>query len=295
MVIDLDWKQKIVLPVGPTETSLAFYHKTQVTLLSVGFYWEGPSGCEQRVVDIMSPSTTEDSHCTVASLKEALNILSQDGMNIGRFKTVHVWADVGSHFRSGEFCNFILHEMAVLYPGICVDMNFLVSKHGKNLRDQHFRAVRAYTDRAASEQVLTTASQLLHAIRVAHSVVQAWNRQVGFNSYQCDFYLHSIPISGSYTMKTLVFADLQQHLALRMNTPNTLQAFESSVYENSVVIPTSANTVKKPYCLRVSKQVAVPTMAKRRKTLENSRLKRKRIFHGEDEDNDGPGECVDDE
>lgn len=66
LVVDADWRARGCLPISKSQTSGEFYHKSQVSMLGVGFYWLGPDGRRRtRSVDIVSRSVTEDSHCTI--------------------------------------------------------------------------------------------------------------------------------------------------------------------------------------------------------------------------------------
>ena len=182
LVIDIDWKQKVNLPMGPSETSGGYYNRTQVAMMSVGFYWQGSKGRQNRVVDVISATVSETSHCSVAGLKEAFNLLRDqgaDGLDILAFKNIDVWADAGSHFRSYEFLYFMLIGIPTIFPGVLCTINCLIGKHGKNLRDQHFRVIRGYLDRASRTTHIRTATDLNACLTKTHLTVQSRNRSQG--------------------------------------------------------------------------------------------------------------------
>ena len=80
LVIDIDWKQKFTLPMGPSNTSSDTYHQTQVAILSVGFYWMQGGERMAHSVDIVSRTITENAYSSVEGLKMAIRHLESQGV-----------------------------------------------------------------------------------------------------------------------------------------------------------------------------------------------------------------------
>ena len=84
-------------------------------MLGVAIYWCDPVTGQTRhhSVDVLSQSITEDSHCTLAGLLEAIRIASNNAAvpcDLMGATKVHFWSDTGNHFRSGEYVHYCLVE-----------------------------------------------------------------------------------------------------------------------------------------------------------------------------------------
>lgn len=281
LTIDLDWKQKGYLPIADVETCGNFYGRSQVAVISIGFYWLSATGPRRRVVDVISSSITEDSHCSIAALREAINLLRDDhadALHLTGFSRLHVWADTGSHFRSAEFAHFILVQLPEVYRNITPHLNFLVEKHGKNLRDQHFRCFRCYIRRSLPEGPIVTASQFRDALQKGHAACQAANRALGILVQQVDFYYLNLPRTETYVLKQIKISDFALHTAMKL-AHGRLWCFTDSRYQQRI---RTFFTITDNVTVQYSPAVSVAKPCRTRKalvtTLKRRNDGRKRLY-----------------
>ena len=209
LIIDMDWKRKVNLPQGPMGMSLDGYHSCQIAILGFGFY----TSAGTFNFDAVSKTVTEDSHCSCQALKAAIVYLREHGiLDIRTFPTVHVWSDAGKHFRCKETAHFVLHEMKQFCAdNVHITLNFLVEKHGKMRRDGHFRTLQPYLDQYTAREIVCSAGELAKAIRFGHSNTKKFNDMKGKPTPHLIVYEHTIPVKGTYTLRTYELEHIQSH------------------------------------------------------------------------------------
>jgi len=207
--IDMDWKKKVTLPLGPVGTTLDSYHSSQVTVLGIGFY----TSSGKYNLDAISSTTTEDSHCSCQALKAALvHLRDHNILDVRSFSEVQVWADVGKHFRSKEMAHFVLKDLQEFWSAGCrVSLNFLVEKHGKGRRDGHFRTLQAYYEQYYTRFVITNAGELAKAMRYGHAQTKEFNSRTGRPTPNLIVYEHTLPVTGTYTQRRYDIQDMESH------------------------------------------------------------------------------------
>ena len=150
VLIDIDFKQKIIIGDGPEMVSGEYFERQQRSCLGVGIYSTDltKNQVELMNVDLISKA---DSFQTAQKAISGLRFLRQQGMFQGKNKYI-LWCDCGPHFRCGEFMYFVFDY---LNKGIDVQVNFFAEKHGKNSRDQHFSVISHFIRMESFEKKIT--------------------------------------------------------------------------------------------------------------------------------------------
>eukprot|EP01064_Diplonema_japonicum_P030643 TRINITY_DN5261_c0_g2_i3.p2 TRINITY_DN5261_c0_g2~~TRINITY_DN5261_c0_g2_i3.p2 ORF type:complete len:187 (+),score=7.00 TRINITY_DN5261_c0_g2_i3:965-1525(+) len=73
LVLDIDFKSKGSLPMGPVSTSYDFYHLQSFSALGIGVYWIDGHGARRALhVDCVLSSLNTDVKCVIECLKTVL-------------------------------------------------------------------------------------------------------------------------------------------------------------------------------------------------------------------------------
>ncbi len=160
LVIDLDFKQKIVIGDGPRQTNLTYYSQKQKSMLGFGLYYKDDNNQMKTMnVDLISDCLTEDSFYVVSAFRF---IRKQDFFMKIKKSKYKIWFDTGNHFRSAEVMHYLFEE---LKTEISVDCNFFCEKHGKSARDQHFSVVSGFLKRATHIKRFTNIYEIADSLR----------------------------------------------------------------------------------------------------------------------------------
>jgi hypothetical protein len=127
ILIELDFKQKIVIGSGPRQKSEDYYKQEVKTLLGFGIYHQNSKN-ETECINFDVVTGWDQSALTVVELFKVLR--KQDFFKKIVIKTYVIWADCGKHFQNKEFLYYLFFELAS--EGIKVELNFFCEKHGKN-------------------------------------------------------------------------------------------------------------------------------------------------------------------
>ena len=145
IIIDMDFKQKIVIGMGPQQVSSDYYDQQQRALFGFGIYYLDHSSNKIPCInfDVVSENLKQDALAVV----QCFRFLRKQKFFVDVEKNNYIiWADCGSHFRCSELAHYLFKELAEEKK--IVNLNFFCEKHGKNRRDQHFSNVdwsRLYT------------------------------------------------------------------------------------------------------------------------------------------------------
>jgi hypothetical protein len=134
ILIDIDFKQRIILGEGPRQLNSEFYQaeKKGVVCLGFGIYFIDKSTDFEFInclnLDIISDHPGQ----TAYDLIRIFRFLMEQPL----FKAIDkenyvIWTDCGSQFRSAEFIYFLFNELAEKEKA--VNLNYFCEKHG-NLR-----------------------------------------------------------------------------------------------------------------------------------------------------------------
>jgi hypothetical protein len=109
LVIDLDFKQKIVIGDGPRQTNLTHYSQKQKSMLGFGLYYKDDNNQMQTMnINLISDCLTEDSFYVVSAFRF---IRKQDFFIKIKKSKYKVWFDTGNHFRSAEVMHYLFEEL----------------------------------------------------------------------------------------------------------------------------------------------------------------------------------------
>lgn len=271
LIIDMDWKKKITLPLAPVGMSTDAYHSCQVAVISFGFY----TSAGFYTFDALSKTVTEDSHCSIQALKAALVKLRDDNvLDIRTFYSVQVWSDVGKHFRSKETAYFVLHDLQdFCATGCTITLNFLGEKHGKMRRDQHFRTLQPYYEQYSATHIIYSAGGLTKAIRYGHSQTKAFNALSGKSTPHLIVYEHTMPVTGTYTLRRYELDHMESHYCYGAVGK---QLFVSPISGSDMrkVISPKVVTEKCTFEVKVSEPAPLPAAAQCVKTMSAKRKRR---------------------
>jgi hypothetical protein len=132
ILIDIDYKQKIVLGKGSRVLNSEFYdaNKKKVICLGFGIYYFDKSGDREFVnclnIDVISDYDGQEASDLIRVFRHV--------MNLPQYKKVDepyyiIWTDCGKQFRCAEFMYFLFNDLASKKK--CVNLNFFAEKHGK--------------------------------------------------------------------------------------------------------------------------------------------------------------------
>ena len=282
LVIDIDWKEKFTLPLGPVNTSDDTYAQTEVAILGVGFYWMESGERRTEHVDLVSRTITENAHTSIEGLLTAIREMEGKGkFHMCDFSSVKVWADAGKHFRCAEFVGFVLGDFSVgskslstLYKLDHIAINYLVEKHGKNWRDTHFSSLRRYINRIARKKYILTASDLKNALEAGYKQVCSEYEDVERN---VTVYLLNMRESGTYDKNLLRFEHIDAHYCIRKADGKYTAAYLSGD-DNGIGMEASDTSTKVPYQLKRSTPKPTREPSELAATLRKRRLIREALF-----------------
>jgi hypothetical protein len=143
ILIDLDYKQKIILGKGPRVPNADFFqaNKKKLSFLGFGVYYVNEhskieNGQLIRTqfksvkclnIDVISDYDGTKAYDMIRTFKHVMNL--PQFSNISKdIDSYVIWSDCGTQFRSSEFIYFLFDELA--NQNIAVNLNFFAEKHG---------------------------------------------------------------------------------------------------------------------------------------------------------------------
>lgn len=127
ILIDLDFKQKIVIGTGARQKSEDYYKQEIRVLLGFGIFHQNSKN-ETECINCDIVTEWDQSGHTVIQLFKFLR--EQDFFKNIEKKTYVIWADCGKHFQNKEILYYFFVQLAA--EGIKIELNFFGEKHGKN-------------------------------------------------------------------------------------------------------------------------------------------------------------------
>ena len=185
ILIELDYKSKIRLGIGPRQLNKEFFLSTKkVSCLGFGIYYLNNLTNQINCLEIDLISDYEGS--TAQDVIKNFKFV----MNLPRFKAITknineyiIWADCGTQLRCAEFNYFLFDELAL--QGISVNMNWFAPKHGKNMRDRHFSVI--------SKKLNYAKFKLKTSFKEAQEVVDYLNSTFNQKTQTPKAYLYNLP------------------------------------------------------------------------------------------------------
>jgi hypothetical protein len=171
IVIEIDYKAKMLLGLGPRQLNSEFYEadKKKVYVLGFGIYHVDKSRNYPFVnllnIDVISDYDGQKATDVIKIFKHIMT--TPEFIQVDQASYV-VWVDCGKQFRSKEFLYFCANSLA--RQGKSVSLNFFCEKHGKNNRDQHFSVVsRAFENAVQKNQSgLNSAEEVVEALNFSY-------------------------------------------------------------------------------------------------------------------------------
>ena len=163
ILIDLDFKQKIIIGDSPNMVSGEYFERQQRSLLGFGvYYYDNEIGLIRcKHFDFVSEvDCKQDAHKAITGFRFMRQL--QQFKEIQKSKYI-IWADCGPHFRSSEFISYIYDDLCK-EQHININLNFFAEKHGKNSRDQHFSVISNYVRLESFKQKITCTQQLVEVL-----------------------------------------------------------------------------------------------------------------------------------
>ncbi|CAF0871784.1 unnamed protein product, partial [Brachionus calyciflorus] len=157
ILIEIDWKQKILLGLSPRQTNSEFWNQKTRTLLGFGIYYRLNDEIKVMNIDLVSSFQENESAFDVVCGFRKL-----DEFKAIEQKKYIIWADTGSHFRCAELIHYLFNELAREQIRVC--LNFFCEKHGKNGRDQHFSLVSNFIKQESFVKRLACSKDVVDAI-----------------------------------------------------------------------------------------------------------------------------------
>ena len=163
LLIDLDFKQKIVIGDAPCMLSGEYFERKQRSMLGFGvYYFDVIANCVKCIhFDFIS-----DVDCKQDAAKAVVGFKFL--RETAQFKAIEkdnyiIWSDCGGHFRCAEFISYLFDDLR-LKKKIKIQMNFFAENHGKNSRDQHFSVVSNYVRLESFKVKITSTQQLVDVL-----------------------------------------------------------------------------------------------------------------------------------
>ncbi len=172
ILIELDYKQKMLLGQGPRQWGSEFFegNKKKVLCLGFGIFFVDRTPQNQPFVnvlniDIITDYEGQDAGDVTRIFKHVMLLPEFIEIDQPEFK---VWSDSGSQFRCKEFVYFCTNYLA--RQNKSVTLNFFAERHGKNMRDAHFSVVsRAFKYATHKNQKgLNSAQEVVDALNSSY-------------------------------------------------------------------------------------------------------------------------------
>ena len=167
-LICFDWKEKLRLPCGPSESS-DFWHMQQKYAIAVygsvvHRHAPGSSAARPKIFHEYFINLTEIREQTAEAANHMLASVMQDAA-VAQSGTLRLFSDCGPHFRSGAN---LAH-----YADLCVQrrqqihISYWGEQHGKSILDGAFGTLGAWLREMSLQQPVLNLSELLAAFRKA--------------------------------------------------------------------------------------------------------------------------------
>ncbi|RNA26241.1 hypothetical protein BpHYR1_013587 [Brachionus plicatilis] len=205
IMIEVDFKQKIVIGMSPRQVNSEYYSQISRTCLGFGVYFVSEKNeIETIYFDIIASDLCEDARAVVRGFRI---LRDQDFFKQIEKKSLIVWMDCGKHFRNCEVVGYLLKDLAK--EKIHVNLNFFCEKHGKNQRDSHFSCISRFINAESLKRRLCSTKDIVEAIN--NGQLKA-NENSGKNiitiAYELDqqrdfYYSHNFPSNTSLTIQNI--------------------------------------------------------------------------------------------
>ena len=173
-----DWKEKIRLPVGPSESS-DYWHMQQryaIAVYGCVVYRHEPSSTAR------APKIRHDYYINLTDIREqtaeaANNMLDSilSGARLGTEGCLHLFYDCGPHYRSGPNVHHYLQLSQARKQQIFV--HFFGEQHGKNILDGAFGTIATWLRQVSLAEEVLNLSQLVCALQKGASGAMKSNPQ----------------------------------------------------------------------------------------------------------------------
>jgi hypothetical protein len=160
LFIDIDFKQKVPIGVGPRQRSHEFFERTSRSLIGFGIYVVEAGKIKCLNMDVVLNCSSETSFVAITAFK---HIRNQDIFKNADKDKYIIWTDCGPHFRSSEFADYLFNELKL--AGKSVQLNFFCEQHGKNSRDQHFSVISHYIKCESHVRTIQNSNDVVETIK----------------------------------------------------------------------------------------------------------------------------------
>ena len=225
ILIELDYKSKIRLGVGPRQLNKEYFLSTKkVSCLGFGVYYvnkiTNQINCLE--IDLISDYEGSTAQDVIKNFKYIMNLpeFKEIAKGINEFI---IWADCGTQLRCAEFNYFLFDELAL--QGISISMNWFAPKHGKNMRDQHFSVI--------SKKLNYAKFKLKTSFKEAQEVVDYLNSTFNQTTQTSKAYLYNLPQKETIDIGRREIKDLNCYFNLQnIKTNDGSFEFSSSIYSD---------------------------------------------------------------
>ena len=208
--LQMDFKEKVNLPVGPREGGKWWYAGSRMTY-QVWTCYVKRRGRKPLYATYVSTVLECTPLFVVAMLEHFLASLRGTGVFDG-IKRLHMWCDTGPHFRAYEFLSYWCVYVPKLLK-IDAMLSFFAEHHGKGRVDAHFGHLSEWLRLAAAVAVISDAPGLVDAWR--KHAAQAYDDS-GKTAANCTFVDFTPPAKASLPQDTLNNAALQLRISRSM-------------------------------------------------------------------------------
>ena len=163
IVIDLDFKQKVVIGDSPRMMSGEYYERQQRSLLGFGVHYFDENTQTVRCKNFDLISEVDCKQNAAKAIHGFKFLRSQLPFKEIEKPNYFIWSDCGGHFRCAEFLSFLFDDLKKKEK-INVNLNFFAEKHGKNSRDQHFSVISNYVRLESFKQKITCTQILVDVL-----------------------------------------------------------------------------------------------------------------------------------
>ncbi|CAF1001538.1 unnamed protein product [Brachionus calyciflorus] len=172
ILIEIDWKQKIVIGMSPRQISREYRKQQQRTLLGFGIYHRDDNNLIKLInVDIIASFLSQKGKDVVSAFRF---LRGQEMFKKIDKKKYIIWTDAGTHFRCADFLHYLFNELA--NEEIIVQYNIFAEKHGKSSRDQHFSVISNFIRQESFIRKLSCSQDIVDAIH-KHQLLSNKNRE----------------------------------------------------------------------------------------------------------------------
>ena len=168
ILIDLDFKQKIIIGDSPVMVSGEYFQRQQRSLLGFGVYYYDNKINSVRCKHFDFVSEVDCKQHASKAIHGFRYLREQIPFKEIEKSNYIIWADCGPHFRCSEFVYFLFDELSKKEK-LHINLNFFAERHGKNSRDQHFSVISSYVRLESFKEKITSSQHLVDTINKRQS------------------------------------------------------------------------------------------------------------------------------